>query len=62
MLGAQGEVLADGCILDGELVERTDNKWGFVMFDVIAFGGRPQRYVRSLQTRLEMVWELYIGL
>ncbi len=36
MLGSVGEEMRLGCILDGELVERSDGRWGFILFDVIA--------------------------
>ncbi len=45
--------------MDGELVERMDGKWGFILFDVIAQRGRVMRRVLSMKDRLESVWEWY---
>lgn len=47
-LGYGGDEMLDGCILDGELVERSDGKWGFVLFDVVANRGRCCRKIPSL--------------
>lgn len=62
MLGYQGDEMRAGCILDGELVERTDGCWGFILFDVVAQRGVSTRRIASLKDRLETVWEWYESL
>lgn len=49
LIGDKMHELCEGSILDGELVERTDGVWAFVLFDVIAIQNRTVRRVPSLQ-------------
>lgn len=51
--------ICKGTILDGELVERFDHTWAFVLFDVVAFDNKSLRHVVSLSKRLEAIWSWY---
>jgi hypothetical protein len=62
LVGNKMHELCEGTILDGELVERTDGQWAFILFDVVALQNRSMRRVPSLQERLESVWSIYTEL